>query len=100
LEIFPFSANRFNVDVFIPQKVNYKVMEEVEDKKIYTEEERLALAAKLDDDLDAFINSLEKKRYTEGWPADQWEKVRKRYSQGKSHVTPDNFRKWNDIPSS
>lgn len=46
-----------------------------EEKKVYTEEERLALAAKLDDDLDAFINSLEKKRYTEGW-GDDWEKVR------------------------
>lgn len=48
----------------------------MENKNI-SDEERLALAAKLDDDLDAFINSLEKKRYTEGWPADRWEQVRK-----------------------
>lgn len=31
------------------------------------------LAAKLDADLDAFINGLEKKAYTEGWPEDRWE---------------------------
>lgn len=40
-----------------------------------TEEERLALAAKLDADLDVFINSLEKKRYTEGWDPATFEKV-------------------------
>lgn len=50
-------------------------MEKVDNKNM-TEEERLALAAKLDADLDAFIGSLEKKRYTEGWPEDRWEEVR------------------------
>lgn len=37
--------------------------------------ERLALAEKLDKDLDEFIDGLEKKRYTEGWPEDRWEEV-------------------------
>lgn len=50
-------------------------MEEINNKNI-TDEERLALAAKLDADLDVFIDSLEKKRYTEGWPADRWEQVK------------------------
>lgn len=31
------------------------------------------LAAKLDADLDTFINGLEKKAYTEGWPEDRWQ---------------------------
>lgn len=38
-----------------------------------TDEERIALAAKLDKELDEFIDSLEKRRYTEGWPEDRWE---------------------------
>ncbi|XP_066590172.1 uncharacterized protein Dpit47 [Prorops nasuta] len=38
-----------------------------------TEKERLELASKLDKELDDYINSLEKKRYTEGWPEDRWE---------------------------
>ncbi|XP_052860483.1 DNA polymerase interacting tetratricopeptide repeat-containing, protein of 47 kDa [Anopheles cruzii] len=42
-------------------------------KKALSDEERLELAAQLDQDLDAFISSLEKKRYTEGWPEDRWE---------------------------
>ncbi|XP_054741289.1 DNA polymerase interacting tetratricopeptide repeat-containing, protein of 47 kDa isoform X1 [Anastrepha obliqua] len=41
--------------------------------KTWTDEERLALAAKLDEELDAFIDSLEKKRYEEGWPEDRWQ---------------------------
>lgn len=49
-------------------------MEENKNKNL-TEEERLALAAKLDADLDVFINSLEKKRYTEGWDPATFEKV-------------------------
>ncbi|XP_049291961.1 DNA polymerase interacting tetratricopeptide repeat-containing, protein of 47 kDa [Anopheles funestus] len=48
-------------------------MEEKQTKKVLTEQERLELATQLDKDLDAFINSLEKKRYTEGWPEDRWE---------------------------
>ena len=40
-----------------------------------TDAERLELAAKLDDDLDAFIDSLEKRQYTEAWPQDRWEEV-------------------------
>ncbi|XP_059055897.1 DNA polymerase interacting tetratricopeptide repeat-containing, protein of 47 kDa [Achroia grisella] len=38
-----------------------------------TDDERLALCQKLDKELDEFIDSLEKKRYTEGWPEDRWE---------------------------
>lgn len=38
-----------------------------------TDEERAALCQKLDHELDEFINSLESKRYTEGWPEDRWE---------------------------
>lgn len=44
-------------------------------KKPMTHEERLALAAKLDQELDDFIAGLEKKRYTEGWPEDRWQEV-------------------------
>ncbi|XP_034826513.1 DNA polymerase interacting tetratricopeptide repeat-containing, protein of 47 kDa [Maniola hyperantus] len=42
-------------------------------KTSMTEEERIALCHKLDKELDDFIDSLEKKRYTEGWPEDRWE---------------------------
>lgn len=38
-----------------------------------TDEERLELAAKLDRELDEFIDGLERKRYDEGWPEDRWE---------------------------
>lgn len=48
-----------------------------EKKAPISDEERLALAAKLDDDLDEFINSLEKKKYTEGWNEETWKEVRK-----------------------
>lgn len=50
-------------------------MEESEKKKIYTEKERLELAAKLDKDLDDFISNLPKTRYEDGWPKDRWEEV-------------------------
>lgn len=43
------------------------------EKPPMTEEERAALCRKLDKELDDFINGLEKKRYTEGWPEDRWE---------------------------
>lgn len=52
-----------------------EINEEEAAKKQWTEQERLELAAKLDADLDAFINSLEKKRYEEGWPEDRWQEV-------------------------
>lgn len=44
-----------------------------EPNKTMTDEERLALCQKLDQELDDFIDSLEKKRYTDGWPEDRWE---------------------------
>lgn len=40
-----------------------------------TDEERAALAEKMDKELDEFIDSLEKRGYTEGWPEDRWEEV-------------------------
>ncbi|KAK0082164.1 hypothetical protein PV325_010942 [Microctonus aethiopoides] len=54
----------------------YKVLKMAEitnDKKQWTDEERLELAAKLDNELDEYINNLEKKSYTEGWPEDRWQ---------------------------
>uniref|UniRef100_A0A0K8W5J3 Tetratricopeptide repeat protein 4 n=1 Tax=Bactrocera latifrons TaxID=174628 RepID=A0A0K8W5J3_BACLA len=47
--------------------------EKLDLQKTWTDEERLALAAKLDEELDAFIDGLEKKRYEEGWPEDRWQ---------------------------
>lgn len=44
-------------------------------KQKMTDEERLALASKLDKELDDFIDGLEKRGYTEGWPEDRWEEV-------------------------
>ncbi|XP_015606705.1 tetratricopeptide repeat protein 4 isoform X2 [Cephus cinctus] len=41
--------------------------------KVWGENERLELAAQLDAQLDEYINSLEKKQYTEGWPEDRWQ---------------------------
>lgn len=45
-------------------------------KKPMTHEERLELAAKLDRELDEFIEKLPRKKYDEGWPEDRWEEVR------------------------
>lgn len=47
--------------------------EQKEKKQPMSHEERIELAEKLDKELDEFINGLEKKRYTEGWPEDRWE---------------------------
>lgn len=52
-------------------------METCSKKTKISDKERLALAAQLDKDLDQFIDSLEKRRYTEGWPEDRWEEVRR-----------------------
>ncbi|XP_011310872.1 tetratricopeptide repeat protein 4 [Fopius arisanus] len=43
------------------------------EKKDWTDAERLKLAAKLDAELDEYINSLEKKSYDEGWSEDRWQ---------------------------
>ncbi|KAH8285133.1 hypothetical protein KR054_005500 [Drosophila jambulina] len=48
-------------------------MDELAAQRNWTDEERLELAAKLDAELDAFIDGLEKKRYEEGWPEDRWQ---------------------------
>lgn len=50
---------------------------ENQNKQKITDEERLQLAAKLDKDLDEFIDSLEKgKRYADAWPEDKWREVK------------------------
>lgn len=54
-----------------PEKTNAKM----------TDEERAALSDKLDAELDDFIDSLEKRGYTEGWPEDRWEEVDINYIQ-------------------
>lgn len=41
-----------------------------------TDEERHQLAAKLDEDIELFINSQKKSQYTEGWKEETWEQVR------------------------
>ncbi|XP_054274161.1 DNA polymerase interacting tetratricopeptide repeat-containing, protein of 47 kDa [Macrosteles quadrilineatus] len=46
---------------------------EFQSKTPMTDEERAELAAKLDKDLDDFIDGLEKRSYTEGWPEDRWQ---------------------------
>lgn len=43
------------------------------EKKKWTEQERLELAAKLDKELDEFIENLPRKKYEDGWPEDRWE---------------------------
>lgn len=44
-------------------------------KKSMTHEERMQLAAKLDKELDEFIEKLPRKKYEDGWPEDRWEEV-------------------------
>lgn len=46
-----------------------------QEKKEYTEEERLELAKKLDNDLDAFLASRPRKPYTDGWTEENWQEV-------------------------
>ncbi|KAJ0171505.1 hypothetical protein K1T71_013055 [Dendrolimus kikuchii] len=58
-------------------------------KKPMTDEERVALCQKLDQELDDFINSLERKRYTEGWPEDRWEEEMNKHPFFMK-TTPDN----------
>lgn len=50
-------------------------MEETSEKKhkTWSDKERLELASKLDAELDEYINNLEKRSYTEGWPEHRWE---------------------------
>lgn len=50
-------------------------MEEINNKPKMSHEERMALAAKLDADLDGFINSLEKRRTTEEFDSAKLERV-------------------------
>lgn len=38
-----------------------------------TDEERVALCKKLDEELEDFIDSMKKTPYTDGWSEDNWE---------------------------
>lgn len=71
-------ANRFQFEL---SRIEKNMENTNEEKKVYTEAERLELAAKLDADLDVFIDSLEKKRYTEGWDPETFEKVRNKIAK-------------------
>lgn len=66
-------------------------------KKPMTHEERLQLAAKLDKELDDFIEKLPRKKYEDGWPEDRWEEV-----VNLDYITSFLLfclsRKWIDIP--
>lgn len=53
-----------------------------------TEEERAALAEQMDKELDEFIDSLEKRGYTEGWPEDRWEEVNKTKQNKYMNINP------------
>lgn len=44
-------------------------------KAAMTDSERYDLCARLDQELEDFIDGLEKKQYTEAWPEDRWEEV-------------------------
>lgn len=44
-------------------------------KTAMSDEERIALCQKLDEQLDDFINSMERKQYTDGWTEDNWEVI-------------------------
>lgn len=70
-----------------------------ERKKPMTDEERLSLAGKLDDELDNFINGFEKKRFNEGWPEDRWEEVINKISSNfnNNSIKIVAFRKWINI---
>lgn len=48
-------------------------------KNPISDEERLKLAEKLDNELEEFISGLEKKPYTEGWAEDKWEEEMARH---------------------
>ena len=50
--------------------------EQPSQKKVMTDEERQKLAKSLDDELDQFIEGLQKSKYKDGWNQDTWEKVR------------------------
>jgi len=44
-------------------------------KQPMTDEERTKLANRLDNDLDDFINNLEKTPYKDGWKEETWREV-------------------------
>lgn len=46
-----------------------------EKKTPMSDEERVALCQKLDQDLDDFINSMERTKFKDGWSEDTWEVI-------------------------
>ncbi|KAJ9590693.1 hypothetical protein L9F63_016209 [Diploptera punctata] len=53
---------------------NNNLEQEITKTKVpMTDEERRNLAEKLDKELDEYIEGLEKRSYTEGWPEDRWQ---------------------------
>lgn len=77
--------------------------QELVPRKNMTDEERLELAARLDADLEGFIDGLEKKRYEDGWPEDRWEEVCKYLmilQNMKLKISSPSRRKWTSIRSS
>ncbi|XP_059611943.1 DNA polymerase interacting tetratricopeptide repeat-containing, protein of 47 kDa [Phlebotomus argentipes] len=60
-----------NVTSFYPFEREEKCVVKMD--KRFTDEQRIELAAKLDKELDEFIDGLEKSRYAEGWPEDRWQ---------------------------
>lgn len=62
--------------------------------KPLTDEERREFAEKLDRDLDKFIEGLEKKPYTDGWPEDNWEEVRLCQVSNTEFLFNFTYRKW------
>lgn len=44
-------------------------------KKTMTDEERAELASRLDEDLDNFIDNLQKTPYKDGWKEETWREV-------------------------
>ncbi|KAG8228931.1 hypothetical protein J437_LFUL007323, partial [Ladona fulva] len=54
-------------------RISIYIMEGKQTKTQMSEAERLELCKNLDKELDDYIDSLEKRSYTEGWPEDRWE---------------------------
>jgi ClpP class serine protease len=53
-----------------------QLTESMNKQKHMNEEDRQNLAEKLDKELDDFIDSLEKRRYADGWNEENWKEVR------------------------
>lgn len=77
------ATSLFTVYLFCTQihtiKMSEEHIEEIDTqtmkKAAMTDSERYDLCARLDQELEDFIDGLEKKQYTEAWPEDRWEEV-------------------------